>query len=99
MRTMKRKITVDSTFGDGPDVLVSGESAVIILMEDRDMRGFTHGTVSKWQLDLTADEAFELSHRLFMAAAQTKQLHELCAYHDETTDGVDHESISLDKII
>jgi hypothetical protein len=86
---MNQKITVESTFGDGPDVLVSGESAVIILMEDRDMRGFTHGTVSKWQLDLTADEALELSHTLFMAATQTKQLHELCVYHDETTDALD----------
>lgn len=82
-------ITVESTWGDGPDVLVCGESARIILMEDRNMRAFTHGTVNKWQLDLTVDEALELSHRLFMAATQSKQLHELCAYHDETTDVLD----------
>jgi hypothetical protein len=32
-KNMNQDITVNSTYGDGPDVLVSGNSSVIILME------------------------------------------------------------------
>jgi hypothetical protein len=79
---MNQHITVSSTYGDGPDVLVSGESSVIILMESINPNGFTHGTVSKWQLDLSVDEALALSHDLFMAATHTQSIQNMERMHD-----------------
>lgn len=79
---MNQDITVNSTYGDGPDVLVSGNSSVIILMEPINPNGFTHGTVSKWQLDLSVDDALALAHKLFMAATHTQSIRDMENMYD-----------------
>lgn len=68
---------VACTWGDGPDIVLSLKGDTMILLEDPiDKDKWTNGTVSKGQMDLTAEEAESLAGRLMMASLRVKELRE-----------------------
>ena len=69
------QFTVECTFGDGPDVLVDSKSLKILLLEHPNCQRSTHGVVGSWQLDLTVNEAEELSKLLYEKAQIAKELY------------------------
>lgn len=84
----KTDIDVICSLGFGPDILVSGDNTSILLMEPpRKLDRFTHGIVENWQLDLTVEQALDLSKKLFDAATKTKYLLD----NIPTSSGIDNE--------
>ena len=71
----KNKFNVECTFGDGPDVLVDSKGLKILLLEHPNCQISTHGVVGSWQLDLTVNEAEELSKLLYEKAQIAKELY------------------------
>ena len=71
----KNKFSVECTFGEGPDVLIASKGLKILLLEHPNCQGFTHGVVGSWQLDLTLNEAEELSKLLYEKAQIAKELY------------------------
>ena len=71
----KTDIDVICSLGFGPDILVCGDNIGILLMEQpENLDRYTHGIVKNWQLDLTVEQAFDLSKKLFETATKTKDL-------------------------
>ena len=75
MGEKQNKFSVECTFGDGPDVLVNAKDLKIMLMENPDYKRTIHGVVGSWQLDLTVNEAEELSKMLYEKAQIAKNLY------------------------
>ena len=73
--TFSYKFSVECTFGDGPDVLINAKDLKIMLMENPDYKRTKHGIVGSWQLDLTINEAEELSKLLYEKAQIAKNLY------------------------
>ena len=69
----KTDIDVICSLGFGADILVSGDNTSILLMEPpKKLDRFTFGIVDNWQLDLTVEQALDLSKKLFDVATKTK---------------------------
>ena len=84
----KTDIDVICSLGFGPDILVSGDNTSILLMEQpENLDRYTHGIVKNWQLDLTVEQAFDLSKKLFETATKTKYLLD----NIPTSSGIDNE--------
>ena len=71
----ENKFNVECTFGDGPDVLIASNGLKILLLEHPNCQRSTHGVVGSWQLDLTVNEAEELSKLLYEKAQIAKELY------------------------
>lgn len=72
---MNKKIIVECTWGDGPDVMVTFKDKPFILYEDPgDKEKWVHGSVRKGSFDLTADEATRLGYKLIGVAETAKML-------------------------
>ena len=84
----KTDIDVVCSLCFGPDILVSGDNTSILLTEPpKKLDRFTHGIVENWQLDLTVEQALDLSKKLFDAATKTKYLLD----NIPTSSGIDNE--------
>ena len=66
------------TWGTGPDVVLSLEGTVLHLNEEPDLsdKNNTNGSVSKGNVNLTADEAYRLGANLMKAANLARELEE-----------------------
>ena len=49
---------------EGPDILLSANDKTILLFDEVDKSGFTHGVCKKWQLDLSVEDARKLRDEL-----------------------------------
>lgn len=72
----KNGIKVICTWGDGPDVMIAGKAKPILLLEEPNRSGFTHGIVTSWQLDLSVEEAEWLSVWLYTIASEARKLND-----------------------
>jgi hypothetical protein len=66
---LKDNLSVECTWGDGPDILVAGEGKLLLSMKSLNCKGWSDGVgvTDKWQLDLTRDEAYRLIDKLICA--------------------------------
>ena len=71
----ENKFNVECTFGAGPDVLIASNGLKILLLEHPNCQRSTYGVVGSWQLDLTVNEAEELSKLLYEKAQIAKELY------------------------
>ena len=77
----------ESTWGDGPDVLVSLNGTPIILHHvPKDLNRFKHGAITEGSLDMTAEEALLLASELTTAALYAQEMDEIAAAHDEVSE-------------
>lgn len=73
---------VECTWGPGPDVVLSLEGTSLVLGENpNSLQRWSHGIIREGEIDLTANQAFELGNALIDAAEKAKKL----------TDGISKE--------
>jgi hypothetical protein len=57
-------IEVVPIWADGPDIIVSGDKKIIVLMTEADRTKSRHGFCDQWHLDLSKSEAIDLVEQL-----------------------------------
>ena len=83
-KKIPEEITVSCTWGDGPDMVLSGLNwSIINDTPTVDLDKWKHGVQKNWSTDLTRDEAVRLIGELQMAVKQVDELEEICKQHDE----------------